>query len=857
MPSDASTLDLESPSPASSPKAFLLRAAIWNLALFGAIRISWFDDHVIGRLIDFQKTLLLWYGATPHPGVAVNSSCSGADVMALCAGVLLAYPGTWRRRILGAALGVGFVLALNAIRIASLYAVADSRPTLDLLHVYVWPAGLTLATLAYVFVWIRSGEPTGSGVDRRWVRFGVAAVAALAVHAAVAPWVLTSPLVLHVGAWTASTAAGLLSSLGAPVTASGSFLVTSRGTFQVTQECLFTPAIPLYFAALVGLPLSGRQRGIAIALALPAFFVLGIARLLALALPAHMLSSPLIVTHGFYQLVAGAAIIIGASHLAARGGTAARASGRTAAALLAAVVAGSLAGRVWDPLLLTAATVVQAVIPATVTMLVSDGDPQGALLLLPAYQIGLVAGLCVALTGGRRPGAAAVAFGILGALQLLLLVVLGLWTHTSGLGVHALVIRAIAIGLPVVLAMVLTRVDGTVLGDPTYQRFWNDVGDNFPTLTGAASTTYYFENECRLIREALPNLDGCSLLKTDLWDEAKNTRILQWAADQGAKVYGIDLSEPIVRQARAGFDRQALRPVVSDVRRLPFADNSFDAIYSMGTIEHFEETEASVAELARILRPGGRLILGVPNRHDPFLRPVMVAVLSRLGLYGYGYEKCYSRRALRRMIENAGLEVRLESGILFMPGWLRMIDLWCFTRMRPLAGVTGLFVQPFVWLDRRFASLRRHGYLLASVGEKPGADAPGPAPQEVQWQMGDPAPAGALTHGGTEHVVDAAGCDPEALRSLPRLQRLFAEIHQDLDLRPVAPPVWHVFPGEGGITGLVLLSESHLTIHTYPENGRAAINLYCCRPSVEWTWEPRLGDLLGARRVDVRILRRG
>src|SRR5690606_38988368 len=368
--------------------------------------------------------------------------------------------------------------------------------------------------------------------------------------------------------------------------------------------------------------------------------------------------------------------------------------------------------------------------------------------------------------------------------------------------------------VPVAIAMVLSRCDGTVVGDPGYQRFWNDVGDNFPTLTGAASTTYYFENECRLIREALPKLAGTTLLKTDLWDEAKNTRILQWAADQGAHVYGIDLSEPIVRQARAGFDRQPLRPVVSDVRRLPFADNSFDAIYSMGTIEHFEETEASVTELARILRPGGRLILGVPNRHDPFLRPIMVAVLSRLGLYGYGYEKCYSRRALRKMIEDAGLDVRLETGILFIPGWLRILDLWCFTRVRPLSRLTGLLVKPFVWLDARVSSLRRHGYLLASVGEKPvGSPAPeSEAPSGLRWQLPNVAPTtGPMSRAGAEYVINARGCAPDALRSLPRLQQLFAEVHKDLGLRPLAPPVWHVFPGEGGVTGLVLLSESHLT----------------------------------------------
>ena len=102
----------------------------------------------------------------------------------------------------------------------------------------------------------------------------------------------------------------------------------------------------------------------------------------------------------------------------------------------------------------------------------------------------------------------------------------------------------------------------------------------------------------------MPNLSGCALLKTDLWDEAKNTRILQWAADQGARVYGIDISAPIVEQARRGFEGRPLCAALADVRVLPFADASFDAIYSMGTVEHFPETQAAVLELARVLKPG-------------------------------------------------------------------------------------------------------------------------------------------------------------------------------------------------------------------------------------------------------------
>jgi SAM-dependent methyltransferase len=138
----------------------------------------------------------------------------------------------------------------------------------------------------------------------------------------------------------------------------------------------------------------------------------------------------------------------------------------------------------------------------------------------------------------------------------------------------------------------------------------------------------------------------------------------------------------------------------------------------MGTIEHFAETEAAIREMARVLKPGGRAIIGVPNRHDPFLRPAFAAALQALGLYAYGLEKSYSRRALRDMIERAGLTVTAETAILFMPGWLRIIDLVCHAWCPPLTVLTGACVWPFVALDRYVPAVRRHGYLLATVATK-------------------------------------------------------------------------------------------------------------------------------------------
>ena len=52
------------------------------------------------------------------------------------------------------------------------------------------------------------------------------------------------------------------------------------------------------------------------------------------------------------------------------------------------------------------------------------------------------------------------------------------------------------------------------------------------------------------------------------------------------------------------------------------------------------------------------------------------------------------------MLARAGFTVVAETAILFIPGWLRMLDLACHSWCRPFAAVTGALVRPFVFLDR-------------------------------------------------------------------------------------------------------------------------------------------------------------
>ena len=109
---------------------------------------------------------------------------------------------------------------------------------------------------------------------------------------------------------------------------------------------------------------------------------------------------------------------------------------------------------------------------------------------------------------------------------------------------------------------------------------------------------------------------------------------------------------------------------------------------------------------------------------------------------------------------------------------------------------------------------------------------------------------------GTEWLIEAAGCEPSTLRDERLLRQLFDRIMSDLGLKSVGA-VWHKFDGEGGVTGLIALTESHLACHTYPEHGTATFNLYCCRTRPEWDWESQLTHSLGARTVEVNRIERG
>jgi S-adenosylmethionine decarboxylase len=578
---------------------FLVQATIWIVGLFGLLRLPWVTDHVVGALIVFQTGLLGWYGTPPGPAIFVVPSCSGADVAALCLGVTLAYPVAWPRRLMGAAVGGALVFGVNVVRIGTLSASAGSPSTFNLLHYYVWPAALALLVVGYVFAWIRWNARRDLIESAPWGRFCRLTVAGLVVYAASAPWALASPSLGRAGAWIARSAATTLTALGAHADAFDARIMTDRGAFVVTQECLFTPLIPLFFAAALSMPMTRPRRWTWILLAPVLFFALAVARVLALALPPFIVDRPLLLVHGFYQVVAAAALMGAAAYYASQNDDGAVRPGPLARATLALSVAaatGVLAGAPWSAGVQAAARMILGWLHLDVSSLVPANDQQGALALLPAYQLAMTVGLWVALTKGRGMRALAYGLAVLAVSQPAFVVAVGVAHAWMGITTHALAVRGWAVAVPSVLA-------------------------------------------------------------------------LMWALQARTRTR--------VRRRRAD-DEIAVPPDVAD----------------------------------------------------------------------------------------------------------------------------------------RYAA-------------------------------------------GIEYVVDARGCDPASLRSIDRLQGIAAEVVRTLALHSVAPPLWHRRPNDSGVAGLLLLSESHLSIHTYPDAGLAIINLYCCRRQADWPWESGLAASLGAERVTVRAFPRG
>lgn len=85
-----------------------------------------------------------------------------------------------------------------------------------------------------------------------------------------------------------------------------------------------------------------------------------------------------------------------------------------------------------------------------------------------------------------------------------------------------------------------------------------------------------------------------------------------------------------------------------------------------------------------------------------------------------------------------------------------------------------------------------------------------------------------MTHSPGNHgLLDLYGCDEAVLKDEGRLKTVLKAAAQAAEATILAER-FHTFGGAGGITGILLLAESHISIHTWPEHRFAAIDAFIC-----------------------------
>lgn len=84
---------------------------------------------------------------------------------------------------------------------------------------------------------------------------------------------------------------------------------------------------------------------------------------------------------------------------------------------------------------------------------------------------------------------------------------------------------------------------------------------------------------------------------------------------RGYTCTGVDLSPALIRIAKQKYP--GIEFIEGDVEHLPFADGSFDGVLLAGVLHHFSNRAAFLAEVKRILRPGGKFVAFDPNRMNP------------------------------------------------------------------------------------------------------------------------------------------------------------------------------------------------------------------------------------------------
>jgi SAM-dependent methyltransferase len=126
------------------------------------------------------------------------------------------------------------------------------------------------------------------------------------------------------------------------------------------------------------------------------------------------------------------------------------------------------------------------------------------------------------------------------------------------------------------------------------------------------------------------------------------------------RIVSLEINTGDLRIAASINPEDGVAYCVGSVEQIPCRSNIFDWVICAEVLEHLKEDDCAVAELVRVLKKGGRLIVTVPSRDFPLVYDPVNHVLNRfgkrlkIGAWGWGHERLYTAKALE---EKFGLKV--------------------------------------------------------------------------------------------------------------------------------------------------------------------------------------------------------
>jgi SAM-dependent methyltransferase len=197
-----------------------------------------------------------------------------------------------------------------------------------------------------------------------------------------------------------------------------------------------------------------------------------------------------------------------------------------------------------------------------------------------------------------------------------------------------------------------------------------------------------------------------------------NGYVLSRYALEGADVYGVDITPTGIDLCRRRFELMNLEGnfTVASAEALPFEDETFDCVCSIGVVHHTPDTEKALDEIHRVLKPGGRVILMVYHRNSALYQfkfrlerlltgKSMQQLVNEVDGIGNPKGDVYSRAEFARLLDRYD-DVDMFVGLL--QGWM--------LAPRFTARIPDRWVRPFE---------KKVGWFLYAKGNKRGAEAHG------------------------------------------------------------------------------------------------------------------------------------